>query len=71
MACARARARVCRHASPRVASVGPRSKSQASDPCGSSRVGTEARRPQPRRLDVVVETRDAVTQTEGGVRADM
>ena len=50
-----------------MASSQPRSKSQASEAISSSRVGTEARRPVPRRPEApTVETRDSFTQTDGG-----
>ena len=56
----------------RVASLGPRSKSQASEAySGQSRVGTEAKRPVARRPDTTVETRDSYTQTEGGELGDI
>jgi len=53
------------HPSPRFAPLGPRSKSSASEAITCSRVGTEARKPMPRRPEATVETRDSYTQTEG------
>jgi hypothetical protein len=58
-----------RHPSPRFAPLGPRSKSSASEAITCSRVGTEARKPMPRRPEATVETRDSYTQTEGNVCA--